>query len=383
MNYSSAITISKTAYQTNIEFIQNMVGEDCLISAVVKGNAYGHGIETFVPMAYSTGLRHFSVFSAQEASRVLDVLPGDADLMIMGHLDPDDVAWAVTHDLSFFVFDLVRLKRAIRSAKAIGKPAKIHLELETGMNRTGLEKEELKAAVKIIKADKKHLELSGVCTHLAGAESISNHFRVKKQLKKFEKLVAALAREGLKFEKRHTACSAAAIRYPSSRMDMVRIGILQYGLWPSREILVHYLERNKSAVDPLKRLLQWTSKVLAIKEVKRGDFIGYGTSYFTQEDKRIAIVPVGYSNGYSRGLSNTGRVLIRGKLAPVLGMINMNLLAADVSAIAEVNLNEEVVIIGDQQDQSISVRSFTDLSDQLNYELLSRIPQDIPRKIIA
>ena len=163
---------------------------------------------------------------------------------------------------------------------------------------------------------------------------------------------------------------------------MVRIGILQYGFFPSREVLIDYLTRHKENDYPLTRLISWKTKVMDVKSVKAGDFIGYGTSYLANANMKVASIPVGYSHGFSRSLSNQGRVLIQGKRLSVVGMVNMNMTLVDVSNLEGVQKGDEVVLIGKQGDLEISVSSFGEFSDLVNYELLTRLPSNIPRKIV-
>lgn len=181
----------------------------------------------------------------------------------------------------------------------------------------------------------------------------------------------------------HTACSAASMSYPQTRMDMARVGIMQYGYWPSRETFINYLSTKKDKSDPLKRVITWKSQIMTKHTVLPGEFIGYGTSYMAENETQIAVVPVGYAHGYSRALSNQGRVLIRGQRMGVIGLVNMNMLIVDVTNIPNCEVGDEVVLIGKQDDLEISVSSFGELSIQLNYELLTRLPQDIPRIITA
>lgn len=170
--------------------------------------------------------------------------------------------------------------------------------------------------------------------------------------------------------------------FPETRMDMVRIGIMQYGLWPSPEVFVNYLNTKKSKIDPLQRVITWKSKIMSVKKVKIGEFIGYGTSYLAERKMTIATVPVGYSHGYSRSLSNQGRVLINGHRCIVVGSVNMNMMTVDVTHLKSAKKENEVVLIGTQDNVAVSVASFSDYSNQLNYELLTRISKTIPRKII-
>lgn len=378
---TSVIELDQKALQSNIDFLRTEFGSRVKISSVVKGNAYGHGIEEFIPMAEKCGIDHFSVFSANEALCVWKYKSKSTKVMIMGFVDDHEIDWAVNNDIEFYVFELGRLKNAIKSAGELGKTANVHIEVETGMNRTGFQKKTLTEVVKLINDNKKLIRVRGLCTHYAGAESIANHVRVQKQYRNFIRIYNWLVDQGIQPEIKHTASSAAAMTYAKTRMDMVRVGILQYGLWPGVETLIHFLSRKKEKLDPLQRVISWKTKIMSIKDVRQGEFVSYGTSYFATDDKRIAIIPVGYSYGYSRSLSNSGRVLIGGQRVLIIGNVNMNMIIADITNLPEVKVGDEVVLIGSQGDSAISVASFTGLSDQLNYELLSRLPVKITRII--
>ncbi len=382
MIHSSGIEISKSALKQNINFIKEYVGKNVKFSSVVKGNAYGHGIEKFVPIAEECGVNHFSVFSADEAVRVKKVCDKKTEIMIMGNIDNEDLKWAIENNIQFYIFEMSRLETALRNANNNKLKARVHLELETGMNRTGFKNLELKKAVNLLMENKDKIILEGVCTHYAGAESIANYVRVQTQYKKFKKLRLELEELGIRPKRYHTACSAATITYPKTHMDMVRIGILHYGFWPTRETYIHYISKNKIPEQPLKRVLSWKSKIMDVKKVKTGEFVGYGTTYLAQKDMTIATVPIGYSHGFARGLSNIGRVLVNGQRAGVIGMVNMNLMTIDVSDFEGVKKGDEVVLIGKQGELEVSVSSFSELSSQVNYETLARLPENIPRKII-
>lgn len=382
MLHSSVINISRSSLQNNLSFIKNIIGENVIFSSVVKGNAYGHCIEVFVPLALEQGINHFSVFSSAEARRVKKIVDKKTKIMIMGFVDNSEIDWAVENDVEFFVFDVERLQSAISAAKKLNKKAGIHIEIETGLNRTGFDDDDLLVAIKIIKKNYSFLSIEGLCTHYAGAESVANYLRIKKQIEKFNDAYQYLIDNGITPKLKHTACSAAAMTYPETRMDMVRIGILQYGYWPSKETFIHHVMPKLNKVDPLKRIISWKSKVMSIKKVATGEFIGYGTTYLAHKDMQIAIIPVGYAYGFSRSLSNQGRVLINGQRVGVVGLVNMNILAADISDVEGIKRGDEVVMIGDQDNLSISVASFSELSNQLNYELLTRLPEAIPRIVI-
>jgi alanine racemase len=382
MHNNSIIELNSIAYQKNLSFLRTTFGKKVRISCVVKGNGYGHGVRETVSMAYNYGITHFSVFDVQEAKDVKSKLEDKATIMVMGLVQDEDFEWVINNNIEFFVFDKGRLTKAAKTAKKLNKKAIVHIEVETGMNRTGFEKNELNPVITFLKKEKENVVFKGLCTHYAGAESIANYYRVEKQIKRFEDIYQYLCENELKPEIRHSACSAASIMFPETRMDMVRIGIMQYGLWPSPEVFVNYLNTKKSKIDPLQRVITWKSKIMSVKKVKIGEFIGYGTSYLAERKMTIATVPVGYSHGYSRSLSNQGRVLINGHRCIVVGSVNMNMMTVDVTHLKSAKKENEVVLIGTQDNVAVSVASFSDYSNQLNYELLTRISKTIPRKII-
>ncbi|MCP2045781.1 alanine racemase [Pontibacter sp. HSC-36F09] len=382
MFYSSSIEISRSALAHNIRFIKAQLKSGTRFSSVVKGNAYGHGIEEFGQLAYTCGVDHFSVFSADEAYRLHQVLPHKATILIMGYIDDEELIWAIANNIEFYVFSIDRLEQAAKAARSLQKPARIHLDLETGMNRIGLEANEVEYAADLILKQSDAFEVMGVSTHFAGAESNENHDRVAGQLDRYRLAVRSLQQKGLKFRTLHTACSAAVMAYPETHLDMVRVGIMQYGFWPSPEIYQRYMGVSTDRIDPLKRVINWKSRVMSLKLVPAGEFIGYGKSFQASSEMLIAAIPVGYAWGYSRSLSNQGQVLVRSHRAPVVGIVNMNVLMVDVTGIPDVALQDEVVLLGKQGNEHITVASFSELSTQLNYELLTRLPMNIPRIIV-
>jgi len=379
---TSVLEINRSALAHNLNFLQHYFGSETKLSSVIKANAYGHGIEEFVPIAEAAGIGHFSVFSGDEARRVHHIKQPETEVMVMGWMYPEEIEWAVKNEVEFFVFEQDKLMEALRYAREYEKPAIIHIEVETGMNRTGFIQKDLHKVVKIINENKQYFRVKGLCTHYAGAESIANHVRVQRQIKKYNRIYKWITNRGIVPELRHTACSAAAMTYPKTRMDMIRIGILQYGFWPSPETFIHFVHKRMEKTNPLQRVLSWKSQVMSIKTVQPGEFVSYGNYYMAQEEKTIAIVPVGYSHGYSRSLSNQGRVLIDGHRVPVIGIVNMNMLIADVTQIEGVKKGDEVVLIGDQDGVTITLASFADFNNQLNYELLARLPLNTPRQVI-
>ena len=379
---NSLITLKENAIENNIAFLKKKLGSKVKISAVVKANAYGHGIEQVVPLFEKYRIEHYSVFYYSEAIRVFDSLSKPATIVVMGWLCEESIRGAITRGIEFFVFNIERLNSAIKYAKELDLKARIHLEAETGMNRSGLNTYELKNAITIIKENADYIEIAGFCTHLAGAESVSNHVRIQSQLKKYKKMLATLEAKDLFPKYKHVANSAAAFVYPKARMDLVRIGIMLYGFWSSSEVYVQYINHKSNKIDPLKRILGWQSQIMAIKKVKSGEFIGYGISYLAQTDIMTALIPIGYSFGYSRSLSNKGRVLIGGQRCSVIGVVNMNMIIVDISKVDDAKVGDEVVLIGKQGDLEIKVCAFSEISNKLNYEILAHLSESIVRTVI-
>ena len=383
MHTNSVIELNSDSYQNNLLFLKKMYGKNVILSSVVKGNAYGHGIEEFVTMAHKNGVSHFSVFDVAEAQLVKKQLPKKVTILIMGFISDELMEWVIQNEIEFFVFDKKRLELAIKISRKLNKEAIVHIEVETGMNRTGFVQNELNSLISLLKKEENHIEFKGLCTHFAGAESMSNYFRVKQQIERFEKIYAYFCVKNLVPKIKHSACSAASIMFPETRMDMVRIGIMQYGLWPSPEVFASYISSKKKKIDPLKRVISWKSQVMSIKKIDACEFIGYGTSFMAKEKMKIATIPIGYAHGYSRSLSNKGRVIINQHRCMVVGTVNMNMMLVDVSDIPTIQIGDEVILIGSQEKIDISVASFSENSNQLNYELLTRISKSIPRKILT
>jgi len=382
MLHTSFIELDKDALNNNIQFIKELLGSDTRYSMVVKANAYGHGIEQLLPAIEECGVTHFSVFSVAEAMRVHEAKHEDCEVMIMGWVDHDYLEWAINKGVSFFVFTPERLKATLQQAKKMEMRARIHLELETGMHRTGFCADQLPEVFELLANNKKYLQLEGLCTHYAGAEDFTNYDRVENQIKTFDRLCKLFEENQFSPTYKHSACSAALFNFPETTGDLARIGISSYGYWPNNETKMRYKMKHNIGGDPLERILSWKSKVQSINKVAENEYVSYGKSYLTNRPSKIATVPVGYGYGFSRTLSNNGHVLVGGKRAPVVGSVNMNMMVLDVTDVENVEVGDEVVLVGKQSDREISISSFSDMNNSMNYELLTRLPHHIPRKVI-
>ena len=383
VRHSSRIELSQSSLKANFNFLRKHVGSDVRISSVVKANAYGHGIAEYVPMAEKCGVDHFSVASSHEAEEVLEVCGPGSRILIMGILYDEDVSWAIENGIEFYVFNYARMPLVLEQARKLGKKAVLHLEVETGANRTGMGRKDFLRSLDLMKKNPDLLEFEGLCTHFGGAETFANDFKIQAQHKRFKEYYQICKKKKCLPTYRHLSSSAAALSFPAARYEMVRIGVAQYGFWPSPDVYYYHLNQTgKTSENGLRRIFTWKTNVMDVREVSAGEFIGYGTAYQATHDMRVAVLPLGYSNGYPRGLSNRGQVLVKGKKAPVTGLINMNLFMVDVSHIPDVEVGEEVVLIGRQGNNSINVASFTQTTQLLNQEMMSRLPAAIPRRAV-
>jgi alanine racemase len=374
----SWIEIDASCLEANLERLRKFVApaELCM---VIKANAYGHGYTPIVPLAEAAGQRWFAVFSAREAHGFLQVSDGKSRLMVMGHAAHDNLPWVVENDLEPWINDLEDWPAIRAAAEAQERPVRVHLEIETGMHRTGLPPED---AFKVAKEIDAHplIELEGVCTHFAGRETLDHARRMDRQEAVFTTFVDRLKEVGIVPPVRHIASTAAALMDSERRLDLVRMGIACYGLWPSEEVYQVLHERENPPT--LRNVLQWKARVVALKDVADGEYVGYGTSYEAEGDTRIAVVGVGYGDGFARSLSNTGHVLIQGRRASIVGTIGMNMIQVRVGHISDVRVGDEVVLIGRQGEREISVASFSDFSSIVNYEMMARLSHEVPRRVV-
>ncbi len=372
------IEISRSAYKKNISLFKNIIGKETELSVVIKANAYGHGITEIAQYARENGVSQFCVHSLDEAIRLRNREFNEKILLIgpvpLGRLDS-----VVEHNLSIVAYNIESIEELNRKAAARGKSSGVHLKVETGTNRQGLDSEEMKKFLKTLR-DLSNVRLEGVYSHFANIEDTTNHDYAKRQLDRYLDHVKTIEEYGFFDFRKHFASSAATILFKKTHLNMVRLGIAQYGLWPSKETYLSYLiENGHGPHHILNPVLSWKTRISQIKEVPQGSSIGYGCTYRTTRDSKIAILPIGYSDGYNRKLSNQGYVLIKGRRAPVRGRIAMNLTVVDVTDIPDAELEDEVVLIGNQGDEIIRAEDLAALIGTINYEVVTAISPYIRR----
>lgn len=373
------VEIDAGALENNIREFRRRLGTGPALGAVVKSNAYGHGMLEAARIARRAGADWLCVNNLDEGVR----LRGDghdAPILVMGYVPLADLETAAAHELQPVVYNEESVRALGAAAVRLGRPARVHLKVETGTHRQGVEEDRVPAFVaRILATD--GVALAGVYTHFANIEDTTDHSFAESQIAAFDRIVGAVREAGARGVLRHSACSAATALFNRTHLDLARVGISLYGLWSSRETYVSCLERGKPSLA-LRAVLSWKTRVAQIKPVPEGGFIGYGCTYRATRPLRIAVLPVGYYEGYDRRLSNLGHVLIRGRRAPVRGRICMNMCMVDVTDVPGASVEDEAVLIGAQGDEVVGADQIAAWCGTINYEVVTRIHERLPRVIV-
>ena len=374
--YKTWVEISKKALQNNIYQVKKLIGPRVKLMAVDKANAYGHGLIEVAKIAVNSGVDWIGVDSIDEGVR-LRKAGIDTPVLILGYTLLSRLDDVVKYKLSQVVYN----KETIYKLGDLDtkRKIKVHLKVETGTSRQGLEKEELLELATIIKKYS-HIEIEGAHTHYANIEDTTDHSYAQQQLQRFKDAIEFLEKNGVNIPIKHTACSAAIILFPETYFDMVRLGVSMYGLWPSRETFVSAKEKRRK-ID-LEPVLTWKTKIAQVKKIRAGTPVSYGLTERVSHDSNIAVLPVGYWDGYDRKLSGIGNVLIKGKRCKVLGRVCMNMIMVDVSHIPNVKLEDEAVLLGKQGKEEITADELAQKIGTINYEVVTRINPLIPRIVI-
>jgi alanine racemase len=365
------------ALEANLRQLRAGTGPGVLACAVVKSNAYGHGVAQVAPLLPSADW--FAVNSLEEGLE-LRGLGISRPVVVLGHVPVADLAAAIEADLSLTVYNTETVQ-AVGRLTGLSRAARLHVKVETGTGRQGVLMEDLETFVGLVKAVP-HAVLEGLSTHFANIEDTLNHSYAEDQLARFAAALRVV--EGLAGRPPvvHAACTAAALLFPQTHFTMLRTGIGLYGLWPSRETYLSARERG-GPLPALTPVLSWKTRIVQIKSLPEGTFVGYGCSYRTTRRTMVGVLPVGYADGYDRALGNRAHVLVRGRRAPVIGRICMNLAMVDLTDVPGPRLEEEVVLLGSSGDERISAETMAEWAGTINYEVVARISPLLPRKVAS
>jgi alanine racemase len=298
-------------------------------------------------------------------------------VLILGYVPLSAWDAVVDGEGSPVLFNRESLPVLSRLASERGREIAVHLKIETGTHRYGITEEDLPDFLDRIRS-LTGLRLEGLTTHFANIEDTTDHAYAQEQLDRFRRVLTRVREAGFEVPVPHAACSAATILFPESHFAMARVGISSYGIWPSKETRVssRHVEGAQMELAPV---LSWKTRVAQVKSVPAGSYVGYGCTWKAPADSRIAVLPVGYADGYDRGASNVGHVLIRGRRAPIRGRVCMNVTMVDVTHHPEVALEDEVVLVGRQGEEEVKLEDLASWCGTIPYEIAARIGDHIPR----
>ena len=363
-------TVNLDAIVKNLENMKKNIQEDTKIIAVLKADGYGHGAVPIAkhiePLPYLWGIAVATV----EEGMILRKNGITKPILILGYTFSDDYDTIIEQEMRLAVFTLKMARELSKAAVRLKKPAKIHIKIDTGMSRIGYRNLE-QAVPEILEISALDgIEIEGIFTHFARADE-TDPAPAYQQMETFEQFIHALEEKGLSISVKHCSNSAGILRMKEANMNVVRAGIILYGLYPSDEV-------EKDLV-PLEPAMELKSHIVYIKTLEPGVAVSYGGTYVTSRPTRVATIPVGYADGYCRGLSNKGFVLIHGKKAPILGRICMDQFMVDVTDIPEAQEADEVTLLGRDQKEQITMEELGNLSGRFNYEFACCISRRVPR----
>lgn len=366
--YNVQAEVDLDAIRHNIIEMKKHIRKTTKLLAVIKADAYGHGAVA-VARALEDLADYFAVAHAPEAVE-LRRYGIQTPILILGYCAPEEYETLLKHNITINLFRLEDAEELSKLAVANKQTAKVHIKIDTGMNRIGFpcNREAIDSIRRI--ATLPGLELEGIFTHFAKADE-KNKEAFEQQLNQFRYMLGSLEAEGITVPIRHAANSAAIMECGDLDLDMVRSGISTYGLYPSEEV-----DKMQAELIPAMAL---RSRISHLKTVPSGSGIGYGWTYVTERETKVATIPVGYADGYKRALSNQGRVLIHGYSAPIIGRICMDQFMVDVTHIPEVKVGDTVTLFGRDGEEWIPVEELADASASFNYEFVCGLTRRIPR----
>jgi alanine racemase len=368
--------VSLDALRQNFHAVRKHVGEKVSICAVVKADAYGHGAAACARALESEGAPWFGVTGTEEAM-ALRRAGIKARLLLMTGIWKGEEDEVVAHHLTPIVWEKWHVERLETAAAKKQTVLPVHLKVDTGMTRLGASRATLPSVCVAI-ASSPHLNLEGVSTHFA---SVRDPEKTHKQIALFEEALTILNASKLRPALIHMANSAAILSRSEAWKTMVRPGIALYGYSRARTANV---AGSRAVTPPLLRpVLSWKTRVIALKDVPTGEAVGYGGTLVTQQQSRIAVLPVGYADGFHRLLSNRGRVIVRGEYAPVAGRVSMDLTTVDVTGIAGIEPGDEVILLGESNGKSIDAGEHARICETIPYEILCSISKRVPRVYVG
>lgn len=358
MNKWVEINLANIAY--NMSQIRRLVGDNVEIMPIVKANAYGHGAIEVAKTVLKAGTQRLGVASLSEGIE-LRVAGINASILILSPLALDEVRKAISHQLTLTISSLTNLKDLIH----LNQPVKIHLKIDTGMGRLGIQCQELDELIELLRTKPINLEIEGIMSHLAQA-TLDDTSYTYQQFHKFQKVITALSQADINIPLKHICNSAGILRFKEMHLNLVRPGIMIYGLYPTP---------NLSKMIDLRPAMTFKAKIIQLRKIPAGCGISYDSTYVTDKQRLIATIPVGYADGYNRLLSNKAEVVVKGVKARLVGRVTMDFCLINVSHILNVKIGDEVTLFGEE----LSVDALAQICHTINYEIVCGITPRVPR----
>lgn len=358
--YPSWVHVDMEAIAYNVRRVKEIIGPDVALLAVVRANAYGHGAVAVSTTAINNGAAYLGVGSLSEAMELREA-GITAPVLVMGYTPPWAARQALRHDVTITLFEPETARLFDRAAREIGATVRAHVKVDTGMGRLGLLPDDVTHFFRSLR-NLKNVQIEGIYTQFATADEDQDYTR--RQIEAFERVVDPLLAAGFRFRYVHTANSAAAIHLPEARFNMVRVGAALYGLNPGP---------MAPAPADLRPALEWKTSVSQVKRLTPGSGVGFGNTYRTYSAQQVAVIPVGYADGFRRAPKRWKHVLIRGEFASVVGRVSMDMAMVDVSHIDGVQTGDDVVLIGAQGRRTITAEDVADWLDTVSYEVVTTV----------
>ncbi|NTV55601.1 MAG: alanine racemase [Candidatus Moranbacteria bacterium] len=372
----SRIEISKKNLRDNFAAMKSLVRPGTEIVSVIKANAYGHGQNEVASVLEDVTDR----FQADDLSelRLLRKIT-KKPVLVLGYVASDEIVEALRLEGTLSVYDTDHIMEVNEAARGLAKTVNVHVKIDAGLGRQGVLPENVGEVLGALKRCG-HIRVEALYSHFANIEDTSDFSHAKKQIDAFQNAVSSFRANGHDTVKTHMSASSGIMMYETNGgvSDMVRPGIGLYGMWPSDDLKARF---SRDDFD-LKPALRWVTHVAQVKMLPAGHSIGYGLTYITAKPTKVAVIPQGYSDGYDRGLSNAGEVLIGGTRCPVLGRVAMNMFVANVSHLSSVRREDEVVLLGEQGSERITAEEIAERLGTINYEVTTRISPLLPRIIV-
>lgn len=365
--HTSQAIVDLAAYEHNLGVVRNLIGPNVGIAAVVKANAYGLGALPVSRRALDCGASMLAVATVDEG---IELREGgiDAPILVMMQSDRDILPAVIKHHLTLMLSDVKTAESLGEMARKANMVAPVHCMIDSGFGRQGFAAETAADDVQYLTRIS-HIDIEGVATHFPIANKVDDAFTYG-QIKTFKQLLKRLEKEGIPFELAHAANSAATVNYPGGLFNLVRVGIMTYGVWPTDQ---------PPAAALLKPVVQWETRVAQIRELEPGSTVGYGRTYTTATRMRAAMLPVGYGDGYPHSLSNKAEVVIHGVRCPIRGSVCMDQIVVEVSHLPRVEVGDAAVLLGGDVEDPITVAELACLAGTIPYEILSGIGRRVPR----